>query len=101
MLEKIQLVRNAIDNIMNDVMEKAFHHSVNYPQDSDYLNKMIKDIRSNNESFVNQLHSLKSSKDEASAKEELNMLTKVLKNKSLVYLSELQKLKEKDSNKAD
>ena len=35
MLEKIQLVRNAIDNIMNDVMEKAFHHSVNYPQDSD------------------------------------------------------------------
>lgn len=101
MLEKIQLVRNAIDNIMNDVMEKAFHHSVNYPQDSDYLNKMIKDIRSDNESFVNQLHSLKSSKDEASAKEELNMLTKVLKNKSLVYLSELQKLKEKDSNKAD
>ncbi|MEZ7940031.1 MAG: hypothetical protein QMB45_10025, partial [Flavobacteriales bacterium] len=74
---------------------------VNYPQDSDYLNKMIKNIRSDNETFVNQLHSLKSSKDEASAKEELNMLTKVLKNKSLVYLSELQKLKEKDSNKAD
>ena len=62
---------------------------------------MIKNIRSDNETFVNQLHSLKSSKDEASAKEELNMLTKVLKNKSLVYLSELQKLKEKDSNKAD
>ncbi|MEJ6680576.1 MAG: hypothetical protein QNL21_00635 [Flavobacteriales bacterium] len=99
MLEKIQLVRNAIDDIMNDVMEKAFHHLVNYPQDSDYLNKRIKDIRSDNEFFVHKLHSLKRSKDEISAKEELSMLTKALKNKSLVYLSELQKLKEKDSNK--
>ena len=100
MLEKIQLVRNAIDNIMNDVMEKAFHHSINYPQDSDFLNKIIKDIRSDNDLFVNQLHSLSQNKEEEELKDDLNSLTKDLKKKSLLYLSELQKLKEKDVNKA-
>lgn len=100
MSDRIHLVRKAIDNIINDVMQKAYRHSVNYPQDSDYLNKLIRDIRSDNENYVNNLHQISLIQDDSEINSELQILTKSLKRKSLLYLSELQKLQEKDVPKA-
>ncbi len=97
MIEKIQLIRNAIDNIFNDVLEKAYQYSINHPQNSDYLNKLIRDVRHDNEYYVNELHSLSRQDENENLEQDLNMLTKSLKKKSLVYLSELQKLQESAS----
>ncbi len=97
MSDRIYIVRKAIDNIMNDVMQKAYHHSINHPQDSDYLNNLIRDIRIDSEHYVNTLHRISTEKNEVVAEDELQVLTKSLKKKSLLYLSELQKLKEKDA----
>jgi len=100
MSEKIFLLRKAIDNIMNDVLQKAFNYSVNHPQDSDQLNKLIKNVREDNDRFVNNLHAI-SKADNLEAEEtksQLRALTKELKNKSLIYLSEIQKLQEREQN---
>lgn len=99
MSDRIHLVRNAIDNIMNDVMQKAYHHIMNYPRNTDYINKVIKDMRIDHDSFVNQLHLIKELTSEDEQTLVLHNLTKSLKKKSLVYLLEIQKLQEIETQK--
>ena len=36
-------LRNALQELMNDVIEQGFHHLMNHPQQSDELNRIIKD----------------------------------------------------------
>lgn len=98
--ERIAMVRNAIDHIMNDVMQKAYHHSMNYPQNSDQLNVLIKTVREDSEVLINRLHQIKVLKDKPLIELELNSISKDLKKKSLIHLSELQKLREQDTPKA-
>ena len=97
--ERIAMVRKAIDNIINDIMQKAYHHSMNHPQNSDTLNVLLKNVREDHEMFINRLYKIKDLKDRPLIDLELNQISKNLKKRSLVYLSEIQKLKEKDEPK--
>ncbi|MFK7757436.1 MAG: hypothetical protein AB8B53_10945 [Flavobacteriales bacterium] len=97
--ERMAMVRSAIDNIMNDVLQQAYQHSMNYPQDSDQLNVLIRAVSEDNESLINRLHQVKVLNDKPLIDLELNSITKTLKKKSLEHLSALQKLKEKNSPK--
>jgi hypothetical protein len=36
-------IKYAVQEMLNDVIEQGFHHLVNHPQQSDALNKIIKD----------------------------------------------------------
>ncbi|MFN8777732.1 MAG: hypothetical protein ACK5XV_13305 [Flavobacteriales bacterium] len=36
-------LRYAVQELLNEVIEKGFHHLVNHPQDSDELNRIIRD----------------------------------------------------------
>jgi len=92
MPKSIFQVKKAIEDIMNDVIQQAFSYSINNPQDSNELNELIKNATKTTEKLVQRLNKVSESSDEGLVQVELDSLAKDLKKKSLIHLSELQKI---------
>jgi hypothetical protein len=43
MVNSREALRNIVQELMNDVIEQGFHHLIHHPQESDELNRIIKD----------------------------------------------------------
>lgn len=85
-------LKKAIEEIMNDVIQKAFSHSINHPQHSDSLNVLIKNSTETTEKLVRRLNEISGLTDDKLQQIQLNELASDLKKKSLLHLSELQKI---------
>jgi arsenate reductase-like glutaredoxin family protein len=89
-------IRYAVQEILNDVIEQGFHHLVNHPQQSDELNRIIKDA---SEELNYQLlridsHSYRNGTMEIEM--HYQTISKDTQRKSLMLLSELQRLQQRD-----
>jgi len=97
MPKSIFQLKSAIEEIMNDVIQQAFTYSINHPQNSDQLNVLIKDATNTTESLVHRLNDISKFTDDRLKQIELDALAKDLKKESLLHLSQLQKIKEKEN----
>ncbi len=95
MPKSIFQLKNAIEEIMNDVIQQASFYSINNPQNSDRLNKIVSDATNTTERLVYRLNEISKFSDDKLQQIELDALAKDLKKDSLLHLSALQKIKEK------
>lgn len=89
-------LKYAVQEILNDVIEQGFHHLVHHPQQSDALNKIIKDA---SEELNYQLLKIDSHNYSQGSKELLDHyqhISKDTQRKSLELLGELQKIQHQD-----
>jgi arsenate reductase-like glutaredoxin family protein len=89
-------MKYAVQEILNDVIEQGFHHLVNHPQNSDELNRIIKDATDelNYQLLKIDSHSFKPGSKELS--DHFQCISKDAQRKSLELLSRLQKIQQLD-----
>jgi arsenate reductase-like glutaredoxin family protein len=89
-------LRYAVQELLNEVIEQGFHHLVNHPQNSDELNRIIKEatdelnyqlLRIDSHSYKRDSHELKSHYDQISKDSQRN---------SLELLGKLQQVQQRD-----
>jgi tRNA(His) 5'-end guanylyltransferase len=89
-------LKYAVQEILNDVIEQGFHHLVHHPQQSDELNKIIKDA---SEELNYQLLKIDSHSYSPGSSELLNHYQNISKDtqrKSLELLGQLQRIQHQD-----
>lgn len=89
-------IKYAVQEMLNDVIEQGFHHLVNHPQQSDALNKIIKDASEemNYQLLKVDSHSHKPGSPELHA--HFQTISSDAQRKSLLLLHELQKIQQVD-----
>ena len=90
-------LRQAVQELMNDVIEQGFHHLMNHPQQSDSLNHVIKDAT---DEMNYQLLKIDSHSFRPGSKDLMNHYTAIshdTQRKSLDLLSRLQKIQVLDN----
>jgi len=85
-------LKRAIHTILNDVIEHCFKHLIHHPQNSDELNKIIKESTDEINYLVIKVdaHNLKKGSSELT--DHYQGISKDLHRKSLYLLSRLQKV---------
>lgn len=96
-MERSEL-RLAVQILLNDVIEQCFRHLIHHPQESDELNRIIREC-SQEISYLTikiDAHSFKSNSPEL--EDHYKMLSKELHRKSLELMSGLQRVRQRDIN---
>jgi hypothetical protein len=90
-------LRNAVQELMNDVIEQGFHHLMHYPQQSDELNRIIKDATDelNYQLLKVDSHSFRNGSKELS--NHYSSISHDTQRKSLDLLARLQKIQVMDN----
>lgn len=99
-MERSEL-RLAVQTLLNDVIEQCFKHLIHHPQESDELNRIIRDC-SQEISYLTikiDAHTFEPKSPEAIA--HYRDISKELHRKSLELMSGLQKAKQRGTNVAD
>jgi arsenate reductase-like glutaredoxin family protein len=85
-------LRVVVQELMNDVIEQGFHHLINHPQESDELNRIIKDATEelNYQLLKVDSHNYKHGSEDL--QKHYEMISHDTQRKSLDLLSRLQKI---------
>lgn len=85
-------LKRAVHTILNDVIEQCFRHLIHHPQNSDQLNRIIKDATDEINYLLLKIdaHAFKAGSPEL--ENHYNGISKDLHSKSLRLLSRLQKV---------
>lgn len=89
--ERAELKR-AIHTILNDVIEQCFKHLIHHPQNSDELNKIIKESTDEINYLVIKVDAHNMKKGSQELEDLYQGISKDLHKKSLILLSRLQKI---------
>jgi alcohol dehydrogenase YqhD (iron-dependent ADH family) len=84
---------------LNDVIEQSFGHLVKYPQNSDSLNRIIKEASEDLNYFLLKIDAHQHLHQSEAIKEHYRSITKEVEKKSLHLLSRLQQIQKADSVK--
>lgn len=89
-------LKYAVQEILNDVIEQGFHHLVHHPQQSDALNRIIKDATDelNYQLLKIDSHSLRAESKEL--EEHYQRISLDTQRKSLELLAQLQRIQHTD-----
>lgn len=90
-------LRNAVHSIMNDVIEQGFHHLVHHPQQSDALNRIIKDATDELSYLTMKIDAHSFSENTPQLHAHYDSISKDAQRKSLHLLSQLQKIQVQDN----
>jgi hypothetical protein len=90
-------LKSAVHEILNDVIEQGFHHLVRHPQQSDELNRIIKDASEemNYQLLKIDSHNYKDGSDELH--QHYNTISHDAQKTSLELLGRLQKIQVLDN----
>ncbi|MCC6599385.1 MAG: hypothetical protein IT223_01780 [Crocinitomicaceae bacterium] len=89
-------LKYAVHEILNDVIEQGFHHLINHPQQSDDLNRIIKDATDELNYQLLKIDSHSFQKDSQELADHYAKISKDAQRKSLELLSRLQKIQQID-----
>ncbi|MFM1931780.1 MAG: hypothetical protein RL226_1083 [Bacteroidota bacterium] len=86
-------LKQAVHSILNDVVEQCFTHLIHHPQDSDELNRIIRDASDemNYQIIKIDAHSHRNGSNEL--EQHYRAISKDLQRRSLELLSRLQEVK--------
>jgi arsenate reductase-like glutaredoxin family protein len=87
-------LKKAVHEILNDVIEQGFHHLVSHPQQSDELNRIIKDATDELNYQVLKIDSHSFSAGSPQLLEHYKSISQDTQRKSLELLSRLQKIQQ-------
>jgi arsenate reductase-like glutaredoxin family protein len=85
-------LRQAVQELMNDVIEQGFHHLINHPQQSDDLNKIIKEATDEMNYQLIKIDSHQFHLESAELQKHYEIISRDSQRKSLELLSALQKI---------
>lgn len=85
-------LRQAVQELMNDVIEQGFHHLVNHPQQSDELNKIIKEATDEMNYQLIKIDSHHFLPESPELQKHFETISNDTQKKSLALLSQLQKI---------
>lgn len=85
-------LKRAIHTILNDVIEQCFKHLIHHPQNSDELNKIIKDSTDEINYLVIKVDAHSLAKGSPELETYYQLISTDLHKKSLYLLSRLQKV---------
>lgn len=92
-------LKRAVHTILNDVIEQCFKHLIHHPQNSDELNKIIKDSTEEINYLVIKIDAHSYEKGSSELETHYQSISRDLHKKSLYLLSRLQKVQRgKESN---
>ena len=94
-------LRNAVQTMLNDVMERGYKHMINYPQENDALNRLVNQANKTMHEFLDKIAAFPQEKDEIKFNEFYQEITIELDQKSLEYLSRLQEIQRKAIKKRE
>lgn len=90
---KKESLKSAVHTMLNDVIERAYKHMINYPQENDALNRLANQASETMHELLDKIDTLN---PETIVPKELDktlhLLSQELDSKSLEYLSKLQEL---------
>jgi hypothetical protein len=89
-------LRYAIQEILNDVIEQGFHHLVNHPQESDELNRIIKDATDELNCQLLKIDSHSFPPGSKELNQHFETISKDTQRKSLELLGQLQQVQYRD-----
>lgn len=85
-------LRQVVQELMNDVIEQGFHHLINHPQQSDELNRIIKDATEEMNYQLLKVDSHNFPPDSEALNKHYDIICQDTQNKSLELLVCLQHL---------
>lgn len=85
-------LKRAIHTILNDVIEQCFKHLIHHPQNSDELNKIIKESTEEINYLVIKVDAHSLEKGSSELEDHYHNISSDLHKKSLHLLSRLQKI---------
>lgn len=83
-------LRQVIQELMNDVIEQGFHHLINHPQQSDELNRIIKDATEEMNYQLLKVDSHSLPPDSEALSKHYDIICQDTQNRSLELLARLQ-----------
>ncbi len=90
-------LRQAVHELMNDVIEQGFHHLVNHPQQSDELNRIIKDASDEMNYQLIKIDTHNFHPESQELQKHFEIISHDTQRKSLDLLSSLQKIQVLDN----
>ena len=90
-------VRKAVNTMLNDVIEQAFHYLVHQPQQTDEVNRIIKESSDEMNYQLLKVDAHNFLPDSSDLQEHFNAINKDVHRKSLELLSRLQHMQKGDS----
>jgi response regulator of citrate/malate metabolism len=90
-------LRRAVHSILNDVVEQGFHHLVSHPQESDELNRVIKEATDELNYQILKIDAHNYSLESNELEQHFQSISKSTQRKSLELLSRIQRLKSNES----
>lgn len=85
----------AVHTMLNDVIERAYKHMVNYPQENDALNRLAHQANEAMHELLDKIETLDPGLPPAKLKEFSHSISQELDSRSLEFLSRLQELQRK------
>ncbi len=92
MVSSRESIRVVVQELMNDVIEQGFHHLIHHPQESDELNRIIKDASDELNYQLLKVDSHNHSPGTDDLKKHYEAISHDAQRKSLDLLSRLQKI---------
>jgi arsenate reductase-like glutaredoxin family protein len=89
-------LRYAVQELLNEVIEQGFHHLINHPQNSDELNRIIKEATDELNYQLLRIDSHSFRKDSQEVKAHYQQVSKDSQRKSLELLGKLQQVQQRD-----
>jgi arsenate reductase-like glutaredoxin family protein len=90
-------LRQVVQELMNDVIEQGFHHLMNHPQQSDELNRIIKDATDELNIQLSKVDTHSFQPESLELKKHFEIISKDTQKKSLDLLSRLQRIQVLDN----
>jgi hypothetical protein len=90
-------LRRAVHSILNDVVEQGFHHLVSHPQESDELNRVIKEATDELNYQILKIDAHNYSPESNELQMHFQNISKSTQRKSLELLSRIQRLKSNET----
>ena len=84
---------NAIEMLLNDVIEQCFHHLVNHPQESIDLNEIVREATQERAYLTIKVDAHGFEDGSAQARSHCEQISKTLHKKSLQLMGRLQDIK--------
>lgn len=90
-------IRNVVQELMNDVIEQGFHHLIHHPQQSDELNRLIKEATDELHYQLLRIDSHNHKPLSEELKNHYRSISQDSQRRSLDLLSRLQKIQHADN----
>jgi hypothetical protein len=89
-------LKYAVQEILNDVIEQGFHHLVHHPQQSDELNRIIKDATDELNYQIMKIDAHNFKQESKELYDHYQRISQDTQRKSLELLGELQRIQHAD-----